>query len=62
MKYLTIKQLAEDERFPVNMGQLRDFLMRRHDNGLELAVRKVGKRLYVREDLFEQWFEQGGKL
>jgi hypothetical protein len=29
----------------------------RHRNGLQKAVRKIGKRLYLHRDLFEEWIE-----
>jgi hypothetical protein len=39
------------------MGQIRHLLLFRHRNGLQEAVRKVGKRLVLRMDLFDQWIE-----
>ena len=43
---------------------MRHYLIMRHKNGLEAAVRKIGKRLYLRNDLFQNWIEsqsnQGG--
>lgn len=56
-QYLSIKQIAEGDQYPFTMGQLRHFLSMRHKNGLEDACRKIGKRLYLRKDLFEQWIE-----
>jgi len=29
-----------------------------HQNGLQKAVRKIGKRLMFRVDLFDQWIEK----
>ena len=62
--YRTIRQIAESSQYPFTIGQLRYYLMFRHKNGLEKAVRKIGKRIYLREDLFEEWIEsvstQGG--
>lgn len=63
-KYLSSQQIVEDARYPFTIGQLRHYLLKRHKNGLEKAVRRVGKRLYLRQDLFDQWIEgqakQGG--
>ena len=56
-KYLSSQQIVEDARYPFTMGQLRHYLLKRHKNGLEKAVRRVGKRLYLRQDLFDQWIE-----
>ncbi len=44
-------------QYPFSLGQLRHYLIMRHKNNLEIAVRKIGKRLYLRKDLFEQWIE-----
>lgn len=64
-EYRSLQQIVEDVRYPFTMGQLRHFLLKRHKNGLNKAVRSIGKRLYLRQDLFEQWIEEqvghGGK-
>lgn len=62
IKYLSAKQIAESDHYPFTLGQIRHYLLMRHRNGLEKAVRKIGKRLYLRKDLFEEWIEsnQGG--
>ena len=62
-EYLNVNQITEDGRYPFTSGQVRHFLMFRHRNGLEKAVRRIGKRLYLRIDLFELWIEEqkGGK-
>lgn len=62
--YLEPKQIVESDNYPFSIGQVRHYLLMRHRNGLEKAVRKIGKRLYLRKDLFDQWIEnqgQGGK-
>jgi len=56
-QYLSIQQLAKSSLYPFTIGQLRHFLACRHRNSLNKAVRKVGKRLYLRKDLFDQWIE-----
>lgn len=64
-QYLSINQIVESNQYPFTLGQLRHYLTRRHKNNLEIAIRKIGKRLYLRKDLFEQWIEsqstQGGQ-
>jgi len=57
MKYLTLNQIIDGEKYPFTYGQLRSFLINRTQNGLEKAVRKIGRRLYIREDLFIEWIE-----
>ena len=56
-QWLSVQQATEMEEYPFSVGQIRHYLMMRHKNGLQKAVRKVGKRLYLRRDLFEQWIE-----
>ena len=62
-QYLSIKQIADDKHYPFTEGQLRHYLMHRHKNGLARAVRKIGKRLFLRIDLFNAWIEKqaGGR-
>jgi hypothetical protein len=56
-KYLSIKEIAEGGHYPFTIGQLRHYLTYRHKNGLQRAIRKIGKRIYLRQDLFEAWIE-----
>lgn len=56
--YKTLKQVVEDENYPFTMGQLRFFINNRKDNGLEKSIRKIGKRLYFRMDLFSDWVDK----
>lgn len=64
-EYLSIQQIANCSSYPFTLGQIRHYLLLRHRNGLDKAVRKIGKRLYLRRDLFENWIEeqsgQGGQ-
>lgn len=60
-QYLTVKQISESDRYPFTFGQIRHYLLIRHRNGLEDAVRKIGKRIYLRSDLFEKWIESQSK-
>ena len=55
--YLSAQQIVDNPRYPFTMGQLRHFLLKRHKNGLEESVRCIGKRLYFRQDKFDQWIE-----
>lgn len=61
-EYWSPQQIVSSGKYPFTMGQIRHFLLYRHRNHLQSAVRKIGKRLVVRMDLFEQWVEsnQGG--
>lgn len=56
-KYVTIDTLIKCGKYPFSEGQVRFLLMRRAENGLSQAVIKIGKRVYVRIDLFDAWLE-----
>lgn len=55
--YCSPQQIALSEKYPFTIGQLRNLLLYRHRNGLDTAVRKIGRRLVLRMDLFNQWIE-----
>ena len=57
-EYWELKQIEESSRYPFSKGQLDYHMLKRHKNGLYKAVRKIGKRLYVRMDLFNSWIEK----
>jgi hypothetical protein len=56
-QYYSPQQIIKSGRYPFTMGQLRHMLLCRHRNGLQNAVRKIGKRLVFRMDLFDSWIE-----
>ena len=56
-QYWSPQQVISSGRYPFTLGQLRHCLLFRHKNGLQDAVRKVGKRLMLRVDLLDQWIE-----
>ena len=56
-EYWSPQQIVSSGRYPFTMGQIRHLLLYRHKNGLQEAVRRIGKRLMFRLDLFEQWIE-----
>jgi hypothetical protein len=57
-QYQSLQQIVSSNKYPFTIGQLRHMLLHRHHNQLEKAVRKVGKRLYLRIDLWEAWLEK----
>lgn len=58
IEYWSPQQIVKSGRYPFTMGQMRHLLLYRHRNGLKNAVRKIGKRLLFRIDLFDQWIEE----
>lgn len=57
-EYWSPRQIVDSGRYPFTMGQIRHLLLYRHRNGLQESVRKIGKRLMFRVDLFDQWIEE----
>jgi hypothetical protein len=55
--YLTKKQIAEDPRFPFTYSSIRHLIFKAKQNGLEHAIRKIGNKIWIREDLLVQWIE-----
>lgn len=60
--YGTINQILKSPKYPFTLGQMRDFMNKRYNTGLHAAVRKIGHRIYIRLDLFDEWIENGGRL
>lgn len=56
--YWSPQQLVSSGKYPFTIGQIRHLLLYRHRNGLQKAIRKIGKRLLFRLDLFEQWIDE----
>ncbi|HEY4831666.1 MAG TPA: hypothetical protein VIH61_03800 [Waddliaceae bacterium] len=56
-EYWSPQKIVDSGKYPFTMGQMRHLLLYRHRNGLQTAVRKIGKRLVVRIDLFDAWIE-----
>ncbi len=57
-QYWSPQQIVKSGKYPFSMGQMRHLLLFRHRNHLQDAVRKIGKRLVIRIDLFEKWIEK----
>ena len=54
---VTVQQLCQ--RTPAFKEQtVRQYLFDRHDNGLQQAVRKLGRKLLIDEDLFFLWIDE----
>lgn len=56
--YASVDQVLQNSKYPFSKGQINYFLTKRHKNGLEEAIRKIGKRIYFRLDLFDLWIEK----
>jgi len=56
-KYVSVNDIANDEKYPFSKRQLQHLLYKRKTNGLYKAVRKIGSLIYFREDLFDEWMD-----
>jgi hypothetical protein len=58
--YLTPKELCE--KYPSFTRQwLKRRIWMRRENGLEVAVRKIGKKIFIHEEKFFEWIESHGR-
>jgi len=57
MKYLSVDTLAAYDKYPFSKGQIKSFLRQRKENGLDEAVIQLGRRIYLKEDLFDKWLD-----
>jgi len=55
--YCTVKQIAEDPSFCFTMSMLRFYIFHADKNGLEVAIRRIGRKVLIRRDLFIAWVE-----
>lgn len=56
-RFLTVNQVVEEGLYP-NIGGLRWLLFNSNANGLESAVRRVGRRLLINESDFCDWLDK----
>lgn len=56
--YCTIKQIAEDSTFCFTEPMLRYYILHAHKNGLLMAMRRIGRKILIRRDLFIEWIEK----
>ena len=57
MDYVLMTKEQVLEKYPIARGTFNAMLLHRHENGLYKAVRKIGRRIYIREDLLIEWIE-----
>lgn len=57
-KYCTVKQIASDSAFCFSIPMLRYYILHAHRNGLSHALRRIGKKVLIRRDLFVAWLEK----
>jgi hypothetical protein len=56
--YCTVKQIASDPAFCFSVPMLRYYILHAHRNGLAKAIRRIGKKVLLRRDLFIHWLEK----
>jgi hypothetical protein len=57
-QYKTVKEIAEDPSFCFTLPMLRYYVLHSHSNGLAFALRRIGRKILIRRDLFVEWIEK----
>lgn len=57
-RYMTVKQIAEDPSFCFTVPMLRYYILHAHSNGLTPVLRRIGRKILIRRDLFINWLEK----
>lgn len=60
-KYVTVREVASDPAFCFTVPMMRYYILNAHRNGLKAAIRRIGKKVLIRRDLFIQWIEEQGR-
>lgn len=55
--YCTVRQLADDPALGFTIPMLRHYILHSHKNGLAPAIRRIGRKILIRKDLFIDWIE-----
>lgn len=56
--YCTVQQIVEDPSFCFSESMIRYYILHAHRNGLRKALRKIGRKVVIRRDLFVTWIEE----
>lgn len=56
-KYLSARDIGENPDYPFSHNAAKKMVNQREDNGLGRYMIRLGTKLYVREDHFQQWLE-----
>lgn len=56
-KFITMRQIADSEKYPFTWSAITKLIHRSKDNGLHDAVFRVGRKVLIREDLFDKWLQ-----
>lgn len=60
VQYMTVNQIAADPNFCFSVAMLRYYILHAHKNGLKHAIRRIGRKVLLRKDLFVDWIEKHG--
>jgi hypothetical protein len=56
--YCTVQQIVDDPSFCFSKSMIRYYILHAHRNGLRKAIRKIGRKVVIRRDLFVTWIEE----
>lgn len=55
--YLKIQEIWSSEKYKLTLNEIQELIAKRKSNGLDAAVRQIGTRYFIREDLFDRWYD-----
>lgn len=58
IKYITLKEIAADWRYPFSYLQIIELMRLKKRNGLDKIARKIGTKYYLNKELFDKWVEE----
>lgn len=59
--YCSVQQIADDPSFCFTTPMLRFYILNAHKNGLDKALRRIGRNILIRRDLLIDWIEEQGQ-
>ena len=55
--FATVRQIADDPAWPFSEGSLRYLLFNAQYNGLDKAIKRIGKKVLIHKPRFLAWLE-----
>ncbi len=56
--YIKIKDILASEKYKMSMEEIQDAFAKRDENGLRPSILQIGKRAFIRQHLFDEWYEE----
>ena len=53
---IKMKDIESNPKYNLTKSDVQNLIAKRHSNGLKHAVRQIGNRYFIDEDLFDKWY------